>query len=156
MSTETNPLVSSGEYFRSNACEVQPGDYVAEMGRRVASSSPSGDYHTQIAWEGDGIVSRYRNDTTLLVKTCQLPRPGAVWQSPNIDMRGTVIASVFLDDEAEPPTAVLMLLTEAEPYYAIVDVEWDGLLWRGTSGTVVEFVNIVPASDHWQQAGGDY
>jgi hypothetical protein len=69
---------------------------------------------------------------------------------------GTVIASVWLTDDGPLLVAVLMLLMPGTPHYRVVDVVWTDGQWVVDEDTDVTFPNIVPATAHYVQNGGDY
>jgi hypothetical protein len=83
-----------------------------------------------------------------IMSTPSIPLPGEKHEED------TVIASVYVRDEEPPVTALLLLLTKQEPYYRLVDVEWEDGQWY----TVTEnlYPNIVPAAEAYADNGGDY
>lgn len=78
----------------------------------------------------------------------KLPMPGERFH------RGIVVASVWQNDEIERATAMVLLVRDAPPYYAVDEIEWASGDW----GTVDVRLhpNIVPAVEDYQQNGGDY
>lgn len=80
-----------------------------------------------------------------------LPLPG---QAAPADL-GTVVASVWLDDEAEKPFALLLILRPAPPYYLVQNIELADGSWKPYAAASLH-PNIVPAVEDYQQQGGDY
>jgi hypothetical protein len=85
-----------------------------------------------------------------MVAAPTIPRPSQPFEG------GIVIASVWLRDEEPPLVAVLMLLMPGTPHYRVVDVMWTDGRWVVVEATDTTFVNIVPATEHYVQNGGDY
>lgn len=67
---------------------------------------------------------------------------------------GTVIASVWIRDDEDPITAMLLvLMPEPGMYYRVFDIEWR-TRWEITQRR--EHINIVPAVRDYENNGGDY
>lgn len=77
-----------------------------------------------------------------------IPLPGEVFKGD------TVIASTYLTDDR----AMLMLLRSEPEYYDVIEVTWnaEARRWSYVPPTLHRFENIVPATEHYVQNGGDY
>ena len=82
----------------------------------------------------------------------ELPRPGEQLDSTADGFRVTVVASVWVDDDAL--TALLLVLRPYSPHFEVANVVFDGGGWDWVSSEI--FHNIVPAVDCYQSQGGDY
>lgn len=78
-----------------------------------------------------------------------LPLPGSSFDDEDI-----VVASVWMNDEVEEPTALLLLLAEHAPYYSVCDILFSDGEWKIVNQET--FPNIVPAVECYQDHGGDY
>lgn len=82
-----------------------------------------------------------------------LPRPGDKRE------RGTVIASVWINDDTSqgPLAAMLLLLMDQPHYYGVVNLQatYPGQDWV-TQFPIYAFPNIVPAVEFYSENGGDY
>lgn len=78
-----------------------------------------------------------------------LPRPGERFHTFDI-----VVASVWVDDEADEPTALLLTIGLLPPYYRVSDVMHTGMGWVIAHQT--QHHNIVPAVRDYEARGGDY
>ncbi len=80
--------------------------------------------------------------------------PGQSLDGPNDTFRGTVIASVYLNDTDYPEPVVMVLLLMPTPgqHYRLAEVQ-------ETSRTIIgwtDYENIVPAVEAYVENGGDY
>lgn len=65
-----------------------------------------------------------------------------------------VVASVWITDEGEEPSALVILLGQGPPYYTVGDLTWRLGAWHLSGAR--SHPNIVPAVEDYQQNGGDY
>ena len=78
-----------------------------------------------------------------------LPLPMQPWEG------GIIIASVWVRDIVPPFTCSVIVLRPSHPYYYVCEFVWSetGKSWY--LNTRSPFMNIVEATDYYQQMGGD-
>jgi hypothetical protein len=69
---------------------------------------------------------------------------------------GTVIASCWMRDDAEPLFAEVLILMPAPPFYVTRQIEVRGQEWVAVPGTSTTHENIIPATEDYSDRVGGY
>jgi hypothetical protein len=87
-----------------------------------------------------------------------IPLPGESFQDQDSgESFGTVIASVWINDDCPEPFVMLLTLMPESPFYRILDIAADRTgQWHVERDTIRSHPNIVPAVEDYSNSGGDY